>query len=101
MLTIDQAVRKDFRAEVGDEEGVTKDHTKRADGTCADSCVACRRFIIVQKYGLIRPVIDKKLNNPGWVPETKSKFDDGGETWKTRKAQYNAIINQVKRSRGR
>lgn len=101
-MTIDQAVRKDFREEWGDEENLLpKDHKRKADGTCVNSCDACRRFVLIQKYGLIRPSIDKKLNNPGWVPETKSTFDDGGETWKTRKAQWNSLINQVKRNRNR
>lgn len=76
---LDTAVRQQLRDEIGDEE-ITQD----------------RKFILLQKYGIAKPVLDKQLDNPGWVPE---KSEEGGDTWKRRKQNWLSLINQAKKAR--
>ena len=51
--------------------------------------------ILLQKYGFCKPVLDKTINNPGWVPETST--EDGADTWKKRKSTWAYLIKQTKR----
>lgn len=77
-MTVDDAVRQQIREEIGDAE-ITED----------------QKFTLLQKYGIAKPVLDKKLNNPGWVPD----IDGGGDTWKRRKQLWINMINQAKKRR--
>lgn len=76
---LDEVGRQQVREEIGEDE-VTQD----------------QRFALLQKYGVAKPVLDKKINNPGWVPEINP---DGGDSWKRRRQNWISMINQAKKAR--
>lgn len=74
---VDDDVRKQLREEIGDAE-ITQD----------------QKFILLQKYGIAKAVLDKRINNPGWVPTTS----EGGDTWRKRRLNWISMISQAKKA---
>ena len=82
-MTIEEYVKKAAQEEMGDLTLVTDRKTREA-----------QESILLQKYGYAKPVLDKRINNPGWVPETSSEI--GADIWKKRKQTWAYLIRQTK-----
>lgn len=86
MLTVEEVVRKQAQEELGDlAETVPNRKIREA-----------LEFMVLQKYGVAKPVLDKRIDNPGWVPETSTEA--GADTWKRRKTTWQSQIKQARRA---
>jgi hypothetical protein len=86
MLTAEEAVRKQAQEEIGDLAEKVQNRKLRE----------ALEFMILQKYGVAKPVLDKRIDNPGWVPETSTEA--GSDTWKRRKTTWLSQIKQARRA---
>lgn len=85
-MTAEEAVRKQAQEELGDLTETVPNRKLRE----------VLEFMVLQKYGVAKPVLDKRIDNPGWVPETSTEA--GADTWRRRKTQWATWIKQSKRA---
>jgi hypothetical protein len=76
-MTVDESIRQQVKDEIGDIEDFPQP----------------QKFMLLQKFGIAKPVMDKTLKNPGWVPETST--NEGDDTWKKRLKVWIYTINQL------
>ncbi len=86
MLTVEESVRKQAQEELGDLADTVPNRKVRE----------AMEFMVLQKYGVAKPVLDKNISNPGWVPETS--VEAGSDTWKRRKTTWQSQIKQARRA---
>ena len=85
-MTIEEHVRKQAQEEIGDLAETLNNRKLRE----------AQDFQVLQKYGVAKPVLDKRIDNPGWIPETSTEA--GADTWKRRRATWASQIKQARRA---
>ncbi len=85
-MTVEETVRKQAQEELGDlVETVPNRKIREA-----------LEFMVLQKYGVAKPVLDKRIDRVPWVPETSA--EEGADTWKRRKTTWQSQIKQAKQA---
>ena len=84
-MTVEESVKKQAQEEMGDLQELVPNRKIRE----------AQESILLQKYGFCKVILDKNIDNPGWVSETTT--EEGGDTWKKRKSTWAYLIKQTKR----